>query len=55
MGGSHSTSIETLANLACLLNVQVGDVIWDIGIGRPLLALYFSMLCCQPVVGTDIG
>ncbi len=37
------------------MNVREDDILWDIGVGVPTLALFFSSLTKKPVVGIDTG
>jgi precorrin-6B methylase 2 len=54
-GGSHATDDEAILNIAKLIDVGHSEVLWDIGVGSPKLAFFFSMLTSVPVIGTDIG
>lgn len=54
-GGSHGTCDGALLTLAQLVAIKKNDIVWDIGVGYPKLAFFFSMLTHSPVVGTDIG
>jgi ribosomal protein L11 methylase PrmA len=53
--GSHATNDEAIFNIAKLIDVGHSEVLWDIGVGSPKLAFFFSMLTAIPVIGTDIG
>lgn len=54
-GGSHSTCDDGILTLASLFRLGPGDIVWDIGVGKPVMAMYFSHLTNQVVVGTDTG
>jgi hypothetical protein len=54
-GGSHSTSDDSMISIAQLLQLKEADIVWDIGVGRPTMAFFFSMLTNTPVIGTDVG
>jgi hypothetical protein len=55
VGGSHSTSEEAIFSIAQLLQLKKDDIVWDIGVGKPKMAFFFSMVTQTPVVGTDVG
>ncbi len=53
--GSHATSLSALVHMADKMQVQAGEVVMDIGVGVPLLAMFFSYLTKRAVIGTDIS
>ncbi len=53
--GSHSTCDDGIKTLAGIFQLKKGDVVWDIGVGNPTMAMFFSLLTEKPVVGTDTG
>lgn len=54
-GGSHSTSNDAILEITQLIGLQQDQIVWDIGVGTPIMALFFSMITKKPVIGTDIG
>ncbi len=53
--GSHSTCNEGILNVMNMMDIKEGEVLWDIGVGNPKLAFFYSMISKTTVVGTDIG
>lgn len=53
--GSHATSRRALAKLAHKMDLKTDDIVFDLGVGVPRLALFFSHLTNKPTIGTDTG
>jgi hypothetical protein len=54
-GGAHPTQTNAIAKISQYLNITTDDMVWDIGVGEPFLALYFSWATQKPVIGNDVG
>jgi hypothetical protein len=55
VNGSHPTCNQALIRMAVDMNLKTNDLVMDIGVGVPRLALFFSHLTNRPTIGTDIG
>ena len=55
VGGTHALNQTSIMKLINIANFQKGDIVWEIGMGLPYLALSIANVTRTTVVGTDIG
>lgn len=53
INGSHATSTKALIKLATLMRLKPNDIVFDIGVGVPTLAFFFSLLTKTSTIGID--
>jgi 16S rRNA A1518/A1519 N6-dimethyltransferase RsmA/KsgA/DIM1 with predicted DNA glycosylase/AP lyase activity len=54
-GGTNALNKHSIIKLIEYANIKAGDIVWEIGMGLPKLALMLAYVTKTTVVGTDIG